>query len=72
MNTETKEKKVSKRLKARRSEMNISQNELARKSGLERKTINRFENGHFSPSLRTLFILCSTMKIKPSEILKDI
>lgn len=72
MNTEIREKKVSKRLKARRSEMDISQNELARKSGIDRKTINRIENGHFSPSLRTLFILCAAMKTKPSDMLKDI
>jgi DNA-binding XRE family transcriptional regulator len=54
MNTEAKELKVSGRLKKLRIENNLSQDALAKKAGLERKTINRIENGHFSPSLASL------------------
>lgn len=72
MNTKQKEKKVCSRLKAKRYEMQITQNELALKSGLERKTINRIERGHYSPSLKSLFMLCSAMKVKPSDMLNGI
>lgn len=72
MNTATKEKKVQKRIKAKRSQMNMSQEELARRSGLDRKTVNRIERGHYSPSLESLFMLCSALKIKPSDILDGI
>lgn len=72
MNTAIKEKKVQKRIKAKRSQMNMSQEELARRSGLDRKTVNRIERGHYSPSLESLFMLCSALKIKPSDILDGI
>jgi|APGre2960657423_1045063.scaffolds.fasta_scaffold02579_9 DNA-binding XRE family transcriptional regulator len=72
MDTKQKEKKVCKRLKERRAEMEITQYELAKKSGLERKTVNRIEQGHYSPSLSSLFMLCTAMKISPSEILDGI
>jgi putative transcriptional regulator len=72
MNTEAKELKVSGRLKKLRIENNLSQDALAKKAGLERKTINRIENGHFSPSLASLINICSALKVKPSEILEGI
>ena len=50
----------------------ITQYELAKKSGLERKTINRIEQGHYSPSLKSLILLCSAMKVTPSDILDGI
>ena len=72
MDTKLKEKKICKRLKERRAEMEITQYELAKKSGLERKTINRIEQGHYSPSLKSLILLCSAMKVTPSDILYGI
>jgi DNA-binding XRE family transcriptional regulator len=45
---------------------------LAKKAGLERKTINRIENGHFSPSLQSLILLCGALKVKPSDVLEGI
>ena len=45
---------VADRLVALRAERGFSQARLAELAGVDRKTINRIENGHFSPSLDTL------------------
>ena len=68
MNTEKKELRVSARLKALRLDRELSQDMLAKKAGLERKTVNRIENGHFSPNLSTLIRVCKVLKVKPSEV----
>ena len=72
MNIEAKQLKVSSRLRKLRIENNLSQEALAVKAGLERKTINRIERGHFSPSLSSLISICGALKVKPSEILEGI
>ena len=72
MNTEKKELRVSTRLKKLRLERELSQDALAQKAGIERKTINRIENGHFSPNLSTLLSVCKALKVKPSEVLEGI
>jgi len=72
MNTEKKELRVSARLKTLRLQRELTQQVLADKAGLERKTVNRIENGHFSPNLSTLIRLCSVLKVKPSKILEGI
>lgn len=72
MNTEKKELRVSARLRALRLERELTQQILADKAGVERKTVNRIENGHFSPNLSTLIRLCSVLKVKPSKILEGI
>lgn len=72
MNTEKKELRVSARLKTLRLQRELTQQVLADRAGLERKTVNRIENGHFSPNLSTLIRLCSVLKVKPSKILEGI
>lgn len=72
MNTEPKEMKVSARLKRMRLDAEMTQGELATKAGLERKTINRIENGHFSPNLSSLIRICNALKVRPSKILEGI
>jgi putative transcriptional regulator len=72
MNTDKKELRVSARLKALRLDRELSQDMLAQKAGIERKTVNRIENGHFSPNLSTLIRVCKALKVKPSEVLEGI
>lgn len=72
MNTEKQELRVSARLKKLRLERELSQDMLAKKAGIERKTINRIENGHFSPNLSTLLSVCKALKVKTSEVLEGI
>ncbi|NDI19156.1 MAG: XRE family transcriptional regulator, partial [Actinobacteria bacterium] len=48
-----------------------SQAALAEVAGIDRKTINRIENGHFSPALDTLVRLGVALGVKPSDFLKQ-
>lgn len=50
----------------------ISQEELARKAGIDRKTVNRIENGHFSPSMNTFFRICGALGVKPVDVVKQV
>jgi transcriptional regulator with XRE-family HTH domain len=47
----------------------LSQQGLALEAGVDRKTINRIECGHFSPSLDTLVRLSEVLSVKPSKLL---
>ncbi len=52
-----------------RSEADLSQARLAEIAGVDRKTINRIENGHFSPALDTIVRLSVALNISPSTLL---
>lgn len=64
------EKEIAKRLREARQKADYSQGALAEAMGVERKTINRIENGHFSPNLETLVRLCQALDTKLSVFLK--
>jgi putative transcriptional regulator len=61
---------VADRLMALREERGLSQARLAELAGVDRKTINRIENGHFSPSLDTLTRLSVVLKCRLSELVE--
>ena len=61
---------VANRLMALREERSLSQARLAELAGVDRKTINRIENGHFSPSLDTLTRLSVVLKCRLSELVE--
>jgi len=63
---------VSERLRNARLKSGFSQEGLAGAAGIDRKTVNRIENGHFSPSMDTLVRLCVVMNIKVSAVTKGI
>jgi len=65
-------KTVAKWLEADRLANGFTQGDLARRAGIERKTINRLENEKFLPSLETLLRLCKVLKTTPSKVLKGI
>jgi transcriptional regulator with XRE-family HTH domain len=52
-----------------RSAEELSQARLAEIAGVDRKTINRIENGHFSPALDTIVRLSVALGISPSDLL---
>jgi len=56
-------------LKAKREAAGISQELLANTIGVDRKTINRIENGHFSPSLDTMIRIATVLKLKPQQMI---
>lgn len=63
---------VRRRMRQLRMDAGISQDNLAKAAGIDRKTVNRIENGHFSPNLDTFFRLCVALDVRPSDIMKGI
>jgi DNA-binding XRE family transcriptional regulator len=61
---------VADQLMALRAERGLSQARLAELAGVDRKTINRIENGHFSPSLDTITRLCVVLKCRLSDLVE--
>jgi putative transcriptional regulator len=61
---------VADRLMALRAERGFSQARLAELAGVDRKTINRIENGHFSPSLDTLTRLSVVLKCRLADLVE--
>ena len=62
--------RLAEKLYELRQHSDLSQARLAEIAGVDRKTINRIENGHFSPALDTIVRLCTALGVKPSELLK--
>jgi len=56
-------------LRTRRNYYGISQARLASLAGVDRKTINRIENGHFNPNLDTMIRLASVLNLKPAQMI---
>ena len=54
-----------------RTAADLSQARLAEIAGVDRKTINRIENGHFSPALDTIVRLSVALGISPSTLLPN-
>lgn len=63
---------VRRRMYQLRIEKGLSQDNLAKAAGIDRKTVNRIENGHFSPSLDTFFRLCIALDVRPVDLMKGI
>ena len=61
---------LAERLFALRTDNELSQAYFAELAGVDRKTINRIENGHFSPALDTLVRLSVALGVTPSDLLK--
>ena len=49
------------KLKAARAEKDISQDELAKKVGVSRQTINAVEKGDYNPSINLCVNICKTL-----------
>ncbi len=67
--SEAQQKIVASELRKLRIKADLSQDELAQLAGIDRKTINRIENGHFSPTLDTITRLSLVLKIAPGTLL---
>lgn len=61
--------RIAERILKQRERKLMSQRELAEKAGVDRKTINRIENGHFSPSIDTLLRIADVLEVTPSRLL---
>ena len=57
------------RIKSRRKEMNLTQNELAEMIGVSNNHLSSIENGKETPSLDTLLNICTSLTTKPDYLL---
>ena len=62
--------KVAEQIIAKRKKAGISQEALAEMAGIDRKTVNRIENGHFSPSMETFFRIAHALRANAKDFLK--
>lgn len=62
--------KVGENLRKMRLKRGETQDTLAVGAGIDRKTVNRIENGRFSPSLETMTRLAEVLKIKIADLVK--
>ena len=67
--TTEKEEILGKILQEQRKAKKISQEKLAKLTGLDRTAISLIETGKRSPIFITILKLCSALEIKPSELL---
>jgi transcriptional regulator with XRE-family HTH domain len=63
-----KEKIFGKILQEERKAKNISQEKLAKLTGLDRTAISLIETGKRSPTFSTILKICSALEVDPSEL----
>ena len=59
-------------LRKHRVRLKMSQEALAAKSGYERAFISLIELGKTNPSLRSIFDICASLRVKPSVFLRQV
>ncbi len=60
---------ISKKLKEIRRERNLSQEEVAQKSGISTTYYAGIERGEENPSMAVMEAICKTLRVKSSEII---
>lgn len=55
-----------------RTNLQLSQEELAFQSGLDRTYISLLERGKRKPTINTIFSLARTLKVRPSQLIKEV
>lgn len=64
-------KKLGKKIKLARIELDLNQTELADKIGAKQKSISRYENGISSPSIATLVKIAKILKKPAGHFLEE-
>jgi transcriptional regulator with XRE-family HTH domain len=59
-------------LRTHRLRLKMSQEALAARSGYERAFISLIELGKTNPSLRSIFDICGSLRVKPSVFLRQV
>jgi DNA-binding XRE family transcriptional regulator len=65
----TSKESVSTLLKEKRKSLGLSQAQLAIEAGIDRKTVNRIENGRYCPTLGTLVALSGALSVTTDELI---
>jgi transcriptional regulator with XRE-family HTH domain len=60
---------ISESVRQYRTKMGWSQLELANRAGLDRKTVNRVENGRFTPSVETLLLVGEALGVSVNNLI---
>lgn len=58
-------------MKKYRKEANITQEELALSSGLDRTYIGLLERAKRQPTISTVFLICEVLKVHPHILVKE-
>lgn len=69
---EVKTIKIGKVLRKLRKVRNLSQEEIAGRTGLDRTYISMLERNIKQPSITTIFLLAEALEIQPSELVREI
>lgn len=64
-------KKLGKKIKIARIELDMNQTDLANKIGAKQKSISRYESGLSMPSLETLVKIAKALKKEPAYFLEE-
>ena len=56
------------KMKFKRIELNISQTELAKRTGVTRQTIGLIEAGEFNPSIKLCIAICRALGVTLNDI----
>ena len=59
------------KMKFRRIELEMSQTELARRTGVTRQTIGLIESGEFNPSIRLCVAICRALGVTLNDLFWD-
>lgn len=62
---------VGKIIKKKREEINISQNQLAKKAGISQAALSALESETKNPNVETIFMLASALNCSVSELLGE-
>ena len=55
-------------IRSRRKELGLSQEELAKKCGVSRQTVNAIENNKYDPTLALAFALAKELQVAVDEL----
>lgn len=55
-------------IRSRRKELGLSQEELAKKCGVSRQTVNAIENNKYDPTLTLAFSLAKELQVTVDEL----
>lgn len=56
------------RMKKRRSDLGLSQGELAKRVGVSRQTINMIENGGYNPTVELCIRICKELGVTLNDL----